>query len=173
MTIISTVAKMQFSQQSIMRRLQERERHGLSASASDTLCKLETQLIEMQETSDNSPRCNNTKLLMDKETKRIQRKKKNWKERSKNKIKIGLITKNRDFIEKICVGATLGNLYFKKETNTLTQKENVKLNRIQLYTDIYWHIFGMVDGDEWKWPIRIIVYCVLFVFTLLVLPSLY
>ena len=77
MTIISTVAKMQFSQQSIMRRLQERERHGLSASASDTLCKLETQLIEMQETSDNSPRCNNTKLLMDKETKRIQRKKKN------------------------------------------------------------------------------------------------
>ena len=71
------------------------------------------------------------------------------------------------------MGATLGDLFFKKKANTLTQKENVKLNRIhQLYTDIYIDIFGMIDGDENdQYALLFIVFC--FFFTLLVLPSLY
>ena len=167
---IATVWKMKCSQRLIARKQDKRLRLGLP-SASAALIHLEQELIDMPTIVENIPDYNQKKLLMFRELTRI-RTEKSRAARSKEKIKIDtarelLLQQNRPrkvrSVEKIKfdkekhrlyekkrrVGATLRKLLSKKKTNTLTPKENVKLNRLhQLYTNIYVKYFGIIVGDN-------------------------
>ena len=132
--------QMKLSQKSIQRSRQERDR--LRLTVSDKLNEFEQQLIAMQLTSDNLLQFNKIKLKRKTELSRL-RNQKSRKGRTKEKITIDN-EKDRLYKKKVGVEETLRRLLLKKKTtNNLTEKEIVKLYKLdQLYTDIYLKILG-------------------------------
>ena len=136
----NVIFQMKLCQISIQRSRQERD--CLRLTVSDKVNDFEQQLIAMQPTSDNLLPFNEIKSKRKAELNRL-RNQKSRQGRTKEKKTIDN-EKDRLYKKKVGVEETLRRLLLKKKTtNNLTEKEIVKLYKLdQMYRDIYLKILG-------------------------------